>query len=208
MWSITSPRADFLFDLSNWILIVGAFAVFVGTIGSITMGTVKEYFASERLSLNELATEHAKTDAEIAREGAAKANARAAEAQLALEKYRAGRSLTPEQHGILLEALKAAPKGRVIVKPNFADAEATSFANQITGIFVEAGFSGTGDAPLQIISINRTGIFLAVRDGNKPPPDTDAILRAFAAAEVPVEPGYADWVPDLDTVVIVVGTKP
>jgi hypothetical protein len=67
MWNVSSAWADFLFDVSNWILIGGAFAVFIGTIGSITMGTAKEYFANERLSANETATERAKADAERAK---------------------------------------------------------------------------------------------------------------------------------------------
>jgi hypothetical protein len=208
MWEISLPLADRLFTLSNAVLIIGAAMVLIGTIGAIVLSGVREQFSNARISDNETKTALAVAESDTAKQGAAEANARALEAQLALTKYRSGRSLLPEQHKILFEALKAAPKGRVIIKPNFADAEATSFANQITQIFVEAGFSGAGDAPLQIISINRTGVFLAVRDGNKPPPDTDPILRAFAAAGIPVDSGYADWVPDLDTVVIVVGTKP
>lgn len=208
MWNITSPRADFLFGISNWLLIAGAFAIFVGTIGSIAMGAAKDYFANERLSANELATERAKADAEIAKEGAAEADARAAEAQLALAKYRAGRSLTTAQHEILVQALRASPKGHVIIKPNFVDQEATRFANQITQAFADAGFVGVGDALLPIIAIPRSGVFLAVKDVNRPPPDTDPILRAFAAAGIPVESGYADWVPDLNTVVVLIGTQP
>lgn len=138
---------------------------------------------------------------------AAKATERAAKAELELEKYRSGRSLTPEQHRVLVQWLGVSPKGRVIVKPNFLDGEATRYANQLCAAFNDAGFSGVGDAPLQIVSSNRPGLFLAVRDGASPPPHTNSILKAFSEAGIPVESGYADWVPDGATVVILVSER-
>jgi hypothetical protein len=97
IWNISEPAADFLFNLFNVVLIFGAFAVFVGTIGSIWMQAAKSYFSDERIAANEAATARAKADAEIAREGAAAAHAKALEAELALEKYRAPRTLSPPQ---------------------------------------------------------------------------------------------------------------
>ena len=97
MWNVSEHLANVLFDISGLILIVGAVAVAIGTYGSIKMGAAKEYFANERISANEADTERAKADAEIAREGASKANARAASAELALAKFRAPRLLTREQ---------------------------------------------------------------------------------------------------------------
>jgi hypothetical protein len=76
MWEITSARADALFDLSNLILILGAVAVLVGTIGSIKMGGIREQFSNERIS---------STEGETAR------------AQLELERLKAPRSLSDEQ---------------------------------------------------------------------------------------------------------------
>jgi hypothetical protein len=143
-----------------------------------------------------------------ANRAAAEANERAAKAELELAKYRAGRSITSAQHEILVEWLKKSPKGRVVVKPNFLAGEPTRFANQISGAFNEAGFSNVGDAPLDIVSSNRPGLFLAVRDANKAPPDTDPILKAFFEAGIRIESGHADWVPDDGTVVILVGEQP
>src|SRR5262249_45545719 len=97
MFSVTESVADFLFNLSNIVLILGAAAVLAGTIGAITMGLVKEQFSNERIAANERETARAKADAEIAKEGAAKANQRAAEAQLELERIKAPRSLDSEQ---------------------------------------------------------------------------------------------------------------
>jgi len=50
MWNISPPLADFLFNLSNVLLIIGAAIVLIGTIGSIKMGSIKEHFANERVS--------------------------------------------------------------------------------------------------------------------------------------------------------------
>ncbi len=139
---------------------------------------------------------------------AAEANERATKAELELAKYRAGRSVTPEQHRILVSWLTRSPKGRVVVKPNFLNGEATRFANQISSAFNESGFSGVGDAPLQVVSYNRPGLFLAVLDAQAPPSDTEPILKAFSEAGIPIESGHGDWVPDRDTVVILVSEKP
>lgn len=139
---------------------------------------------------------------------AAEANERAAKAELELEKYRAGRLISPEQHATMVATLATSPKGRVVVKPNFLNSEATRFANQISSAFNEAGFSGVGDAPLEIVSYNRPGLFLAVRDGSAPPPHTRPIINAFSAAGIPIEVGNGNWVPDTDTVVILVSERP
>lgn len=139
---------------------------------------------------------------------AAEANERATKAELELEKYRSGRSVTPEQRRILMQWLSASPKGRVIVKPNFLNGEATLFAQQISSAFNDSDFSGVGDAPLQIVSSNRPGLFLAVRNSAAPPPQTAFILKAFSEAGIPIESGHGDWVPDNDTVVILVAEKP
>jgi hypothetical protein len=139
---------------------------------------------------------------------AAQANERAAQAELELAKYRSGRSITSEQHRVLVQWLNISPKGRVIVKPNFLNGEATLFANQISSAFNESGFSGVGDAPLEIVSSNRPGLFLAVRDVAIPPPQTEPILKAFFEAGISIESGYGDWVPDNNTVVILVSEKP
>jgi hypothetical protein len=64
MWNISSGTADFLFSLSNVVLIIGAAAVLIGTIGSIKMASVREYFADLRLSENERETSKANLQAQ------------------------------------------------------------------------------------------------------------------------------------------------
>lgn len=213
--SMPLPLAELVSSWANWAL-VGALVVGVlATYAIVVSGNVKEAAmkgelaaSRERIIANETATARATAELDIAKAAAAEANERAAKAELELAKYRAPRTLTPEQHRTLVELLTLAPKGRVIVKPNFVDMEATGFANQISQVFTEAGFTGVGDAPLEILSINRAGVILAVRDANAPPPHTLPILSAFKEAGISVESGPADWVPDVDTVVIMIGRKP
>jgi hypothetical protein len=64
MWNVSPSAADFLFDLSNVVLIIGAAAVLFGTIGSIKMGAAKEYFSNIRISDNERETAKANERAE------------------------------------------------------------------------------------------------------------------------------------------------
>ena len=102
MFTVTESLANTLFLLANIVLIAGAAAVLIGTIGAIAMGSAKEQFANERISANETETARAKADAETAKEGAAQANARALEAQVALEQFRAPRAISQAQQVALV----------------------------------------------------------------------------------------------------------
>jgi hypothetical protein len=92
MWNITSAWADFLFSVSNIVLVIGALFVLIGTICSIKMGGIREQFSNERISANETATETAKAEA--------------AKAQLELAKFKAPRSLTDDQIAHLKDKLR------------------------------------------------------------------------------------------------------
>jgi hypothetical protein len=106
MLTVTEPLANVLFGWANVVLIFGAAAVLVGTIGAIAMGSAKEQFSNERISANEAETARAK-------EAAAGANARAFEAQLALASFRAPRTLSAEQQAAIT-AVAARHKGTPI----------------------------------------------------------------------------------------------
>jgi hypothetical protein len=126
MFDVSPDQASAWFDIFNIVLFIGAFAVAVGTYGSIKMGEIKERFSNERLSTNEHATAQAQTEAAHANERAAglekdaalvkeraaqleksvaEANARAAEAQLALERFKAPRSLVPSERAAIAAAI-------------------------------------------------------------------------------------------------------
>jgi hypothetical protein len=208
MWRLT---------LDSWNNLIVAFGVLSGLFVLLTGGATYMAFqlqkrevaaANERFSANEASTERAKADAEIAKEGAAKATERAAKAELTLEEYRAGRSLTGEQKKNLESVLRSAPKGRVIIKPNFLSPEPTRYANALAAIFNMAGFSDVGDKPLSITSTNLPGIFVVIRDRKHVPQQFNAIVEAFTAAKIPFSAHEEPYVPDLDTVVILVGERP
>jgi hypothetical protein len=99
MWTISSSWADFLFDVANVVLIVGAAIVLIGTIGSIKIAAIRDQFSNERISANEAATKKAIAESDVAKADAAKA-------QLALEKYKAPRILTGEQLHAIADKLR------------------------------------------------------------------------------------------------------
>jgi hypothetical protein len=212
MWNVSSPMADRLFGASNWLLIAGVFAVCLGTIGSLTMGSVRYYFANERLKANEAAMDRARADAEMAQDRASHAPVadtarKAADTETALASYRAGRALTSEQAHALAASLKEAPKGQVIVKPNSQAAEPAHYASEISAIFRHSGFAEVDDSELQAVSLPRPGLFFVVRDANNPPAHALPIVNAFHHAQIPLEVAHADWVPNDDVVVILVGGR-
>jgi hypothetical protein len=91
-----------IYNFANFILIIGAVLVAIGTIAAIWSAGIRERYADERISANEAETERAK-------ESAALANERTAEANLQIEKLKkqmAGRRLTKEQHAALIDNLK------------------------------------------------------------------------------------------------------
>src|SRR5450432_3384325 len=73
MFDVSLPWANFWYDAFNVMLFVGAFAVAVGTYGSIKMGAVKEKFSDDRTTALETQTEQAKAELAKANEGIAKA---------------------------------------------------------------------------------------------------------------------------------------
>jgi len=127
MFDVSPEGANFWFDISNAILLLGAVLVAVGTFGAIKLSGVKEKFSDERIAANEAETKRAVAESDAAKEGTARANERiaelstqaellrkdtaeankvAAEAQLALEKFKAPRTLSDEQISRIKEKVK------------------------------------------------------------------------------------------------------
>lgn len=84
MWDITSETADWLFNLSNGILVIGAVAVVVGTVGAIKLASVREQFSNDRIAAAE---EHAR------------------QARSDLEHFKAPRTLGPERQQFVAKAV-------------------------------------------------------------------------------------------------------
>jgi hypothetical protein len=131
MWEISSPLADRLFTVSNVVLIIGATMVLIGTIGAIVLSGVREQFANARISENETKTAQAIAESDSAKTGAAEANARALEAQLALEKFKAPRALTDEQVQHIADELKLFAGQEFQIVTYWEMKEPLAFANRI-----------------------------------------------------------------------------
>src|SRR5258706_661126 len=133
MWNVSPSAADFLFDISNVVLIVGAAAVLLGTIGSIKMGAAKEYFSNIRISDNERDTSKANVRAaELEKEAAA--------ARLETEKLKAvvaWRTVSATQNADMERLLSAKP-GSVNLRWTDGDPEALFLAIQISQILQRA----------------------------------------------------------------------
>jgi hypothetical protein len=161
MFDVSLPWANFWYDAFNVLLFVGAFAVAVGTYGSIKMSAVKEKFADERIIANEAETKRAIADSDGAKEGAARANeriaelstqaeqlrkdtadanARALEAQLALEKFKQPRLLSEKQTDTILGKLKQFAGTRFDAAVLPGDPEAIVFLSYITATLEKAGW--------------------------------------------------------------------
>lgn len=78
IFDISLKGANLIFNAANALLIVGAVLVLVGTVAVVWSGSVREHFADQRISSNELETAQAKGDAAHANENAAKLSERAA----------------------------------------------------------------------------------------------------------------------------------
>lgn len=198
MLGLDLPAWNTLMWLSLGLAAFAAIAIFLTTRAVISL---QDKEATDRA--DELAKY--KQDASVR---IAEANAKALEAQLALAKYRAGRSLTDEQKSALHNALGHSPKGPVVIKPNFLSAEPTRYANELSAVFNSSGFSDVGDKPLLIVATNKPGIFVAIRDRQHPPPQFDGIVEALQMAKIPFTAHEEVYVPDVNTVVILVGEQP
>jgi hypothetical protein len=137
MWEISSPLADRLFAVSNAVLIIGAAMVLIGTIGAIVLSGVREQFSNARIFDNEVKTAQAIAESDTAKKGAAEANARALEAQLALEKFKAPRILADVELRAIAEKIRPFSGQEFQIVTYWEMQEPLSFANQLYAGLVE-----------------------------------------------------------------------
>jgi hypothetical protein len=186
MWEISSPLADRLFAVSNAVLIIGAAMVLIGTIGAIALSGIREQFSNGRLSDNETKTALAIAESDTAKKGAAEANARALEAQLALEKFKAPRVLADEEVQAIAEKLKPFSGQEFQIVTYWEMQEPLAFANQIYAALDLAGW--------KYIKLERATVMLGGTEGvqvwTHPNADeevkkaADALTTALTGADV------------------------
>lgn len=138
-FDISLVSAQFWYDAFNIFLYCGAFAVAIGTIGSIKMGAIKERYSDERISANEAEAEVAKATAATANEHAKVLETDLVKARIDLEKEKtarliifkqlAPREITNEQTEKLAELIR----GRVREVWVFAldDSETQMYAHSV-----------------------------------------------------------------------------
>jgi hypothetical protein len=178
----------------------------------------------QRESLRQSAEEFAryKVDADLkiaeAKAEGSRANEKAVEAQVTLERERQARlkleqkikprSIDDAQESILLENLAAAPKGPILIAPAWMDPEAQQFAKRIEAILVKAGFPvaefADSEKPL---SYGILGAFLVIRDAKKQPSHLQHLYKAFRQAGFELAVHQEEYVPDVNSVVIAISAK-
>jgi hypothetical protein len=175
--------------------------VIAGVITAIL--AVVAYITSQRL--DEL--KDARDAVRQAQVTAAEATARdAQERSTRLAEQQKPRQLAAQEAALLRQALANIPKGEVVITAAMADAESERFAQQIYDLLLAAGWTPKG-VDLSMWMPTPTGIFVAVRDGQSPPPHAGPLQAALQRAGV-TAPGVV--VPDTaeGTVEIRVGVKP
>jgi len=176
---------------------LGALLVIAGLAGAI-VSTRSSRNTSERIA----AALNAQAAAAGERAKALERDAAQLRLQLARLKWRV---IAPEDQATLVEWLTKAPKGPVVVF-HANDDEPRSYAQQI----VDALKAGGNDSKLvqAPAALNLPGMWLLVRDLQRPPPHAVPIQTAFREIHVQLDAQEdAQHVPDAKTVVILVGSR-
>jgi hypothetical protein len=224
MFDVTPESANFWFDAFNVLLFIGAFAVAVGTYGSIRMGTAKERFSDERILANEKETARAVADSDIAKEGTAKANERIAELNNETVKLR--QQLEPRKINgeAFVELLRSAPKAKVELMYVKEDPDSYQLSLQIFWYLMNAGWDCEVEKPIPPAAIGspypdkpatwsaiarETGISLVVHeyDDLKPGTPYEALLKAFRITPGQAESGIDSNVP-AGSIRVVIAPRP
>ncbi len=116
----------------------------------------------------------------------AKAEAAAAKKQVdELEIKQRPRVIDDKQHQALVAALKAGPKGKVVVTFLSVEGDAQKYAEQITSIFTDAGFDVTLSKKLWL-QLALDGVYIAAKEKGAVPLHGPFIQQCFKEAGIPV----------------------
>jgi hypothetical protein len=218
----SAESASLWFDIFNGILFLGALLVTVGTWGTIKTAGIKERFSDERIAANEAETKRSIADSDIANRGAAEANARAVEAQLALEKFKAPRKLSSEQQSAIVGKIRRFSGQRFDMALNSADPEAAALQQSIEGMLRLAGweqvdwkggdlvFTRPGKPVLGIITM--VGVFAQMERDKASAFEAAAVILMgslnLEGIQSKAEAGSIEMAENKDVMHIMVGKKP
>lgn len=220
--------ATWIFDQASFLLVISLIVGAISTVAIVWMGIAKEHhwdLARERAGqqIGQLFKhgEQLTKDAEQLRKETAEANARAFEAKLELEKFRAPRTISVAQAEILAEGLKQFAGTRF----EFAagnETEALSLVDAISDILTGIGWvARPSEATIVITRLSRPSVALAAEQGvsiQALPSATNEIAAGRALAVLLTQIGIAsrfEWAAPghsskqfSPAVLIAVGKKP
>jgi hypothetical protein len=175
---------------------IGALLVIAGIAGEIVA-------VGKGRAVNERIVAHLNAQAAAAQERSKALEKDAAELRLQLARLK-WRIVSPEQQAMLVDLLKAAPKGPVVVF-HAADDEPRSYAMQISEALKAAGYETRLEQ--RPTAQNLAGTFLLVHDLQRPPAHAVAIQKAFREIHIDLDGQQDQHVPDARSVVLLIGSR-
>jgi hypothetical protein len=170
MWP-SLPTANHIADIANWFFIGSLVVGVVSTVLIVWMAGVKEgYWEQDRRESGERLAALA-TQGDQLRKDTADANARAAEAQLALERYKAPRELTGDQQAKIVAVLRKFAGQEYGVTTFWDLKEPLAFAELLNRLLQIAGWKFVSDGKRGYILGGLTGVQVWMH------PDADAPVK-------------------------------
>ncbi|MGH9701153.1 MAG: hypothetical protein ACRD52_17070 [Candidatus Acidiferrales bacterium] len=119
------------------------------------------------------------------------------------------RHLSAEQRSELIKLLSGEPRGPISIVTLLGDGEATTFTEEVAGVFKSAGWTIADDGPIRAVFSGSPpiGFGIIVRDATVPPPYAARIQLAFFQVGFPMG-GAEDKTFSMDKVEILIGRKP
>jgi len=167
-------------------MLVGAVLAFLALAASLFSSFVLYRVAGNAQTELETKTLALGKELEGQRTLTAEANARAIEAQLALEKFRAPRTLDDAKFAMLVEKLKPFA-GQLVIVGSYKDvAESANFAKRLEAAFVAAGWK-LADPYFPGLAAGTGGVIVRTDPRNADAPRTaaEALAKALSDLEIP-----------------------
>jgi len=217
MWP-SEELASRIYDWANWGLVVGLVIGIIATVLVVWMGNVKETYLQRHLSeTNEQSQKLEESNLTLAgnvailQKDASEQQERAATAEkdlLELREKIKDRHLSDKQKTDLIAALKAGPKGSLILECLGGPPEICSFADEISHVLTSAGWTiKEFRRGVLMIGGTVTGFSVKVRSVEKQPQRAGFLQKTLVNAGLPTQgelmPGMAE-----DDVILIIGNKP
>ncbi len=215
--------ANTVYHASFLALVIGAVVVLVSAVTLLWSGSVRENDLSSRLA--SLESTRAQADAQVtqaqadlatAKEQVVVANAAKDRAEKEVETAKqssakpvavvAGRQVTAENCGLFINFVRTVRKGKIILQANSSDAEATSFARQLSDMFKSAGYDVDENfASPTLLGPPPVGVQMKIRSMDEQPPYAGSLQQGLEFIGIDTSGALDDGA--ADSVIIYVGSK-